>query len=205
MSIVVLSNVRISFPHLKEPHSSTQGGTPTYNAVFIVPPTHPGYADFMKQVGVIAQDKWKEKTADVMNIINADAKKRCYADGSTKVNQKTFKVYDGYEGNIVISANNKNAPQIFDEKGVKVDPNNSMAYRTEAGKIYGGCYVNAVVKPWVQANTHGVGIRCELVAVQFLADGESFGGDATPDVSGVFGATTAAGAAPAGLPPFMMT
>jgi hypothetical protein len=206
--VIVLSKVRIAFPHIKEPQTAKESGRIMYNAVFIVAPDDAGYTQFMQKVGEIALAKWKEKTPDVMNIINADATKRCYADGNTKINQTTFKVYDGYAGNVVISANNKNAPQLFDANGKQVDPNNTMTYKEEAGKIYGGCYVNAVLKPWIQQNVHGVGIRCDLVAIQFAADGESFGGSAEPDLSGMFGAVAvpaAPVAAPAGLPAFMMS
>jgi hypothetical protein len=57
-----------------------------------------------------------------------------------------------------------------------------------------------VIKPWPQANTKGIGIRCELVAIQFAKDGEAFGQGATADVSNMFGASVSA--APMGANPF---
>jgi hypothetical protein len=80
--------------------------------------------------------------------------------------------------------------------------------------MYGGCRVNAAVKPWLQDNKHGRAIRCDLVAVQFAGDDKPFGEGAV-DASNLFGAVAAApagmfgaAAAPAapamGLPPFMM-
>ena len=79
--------------------------------------------------------------------------------------------------------------------------------------MYGGCRVNAAVKPWLQDNKHGRGIRCDLIAVQFAADDTPFGEGAV-DASNLFGAVAGAPAAapgfapvaaPAamGLPPFM--
>jgi hypothetical protein len=71
--------------------------------------------------------------------------------------------------------------------------------------------VNVALKPWLQENKHGRGVRCDLVAVQFAGDDKAFGEGAV-DASGMFGAVAAApaapsffGAAPAGmpLPPFM--
>ena len=50
------------------------------------------------------------------------------------------------------------------------------------------------MKPWVQQNKHGNGIRCDLVALQFAKDGEAFG-EGAADASGMFGAV--AGSAPA--------
>jgi hypothetical protein len=73
-----------------------------------------------------------------------------------------------------------------------------MAYQQLARKMYGGCRVNAAVKPWLQENKHGRGIRCDLVAVQFAGDDTPFGEGAV-DASNLFGAV--AGAAPAGFAP----
>jgi len=94
-----------------------------------------------------------------------------------------------------------------------VDAGNTMAYQQLARKMYGGCRVNAAVKPWLQENKHGRGIRCDLIAVQFFADDTPFGEGAV-DASNLFGAvagapagmfgSTAAPAAAMGLPPFMM-
>lgn len=77
--------------------------------------------------------------------------------------------------------------------------------------------VNAAVKPWLQDNKHGRGIRCDLIAVQFAGDDTPFGAGET-DASALFGAVAAAPAgmfgttsntmlqtsAAMGLPPFMM-
>ena len=84
-----------------------------------------------------------------------------------------------------------------------------MAYQMLTRKMYGGCRVNAAVKPWIQDNKHGRGIRCDLIAVQFFKDDTPFG-EGSVDASGLFGAVAApnpAQAMPApggmGLPPFM--
>jgi len=114
--------------------------------------------------------------------------------------------------------------------GTPIDPTNTMAYQQLARKMYGGCRVNAAVKPWLQENKHGRGIRCDLIAVQFAGDDTPFGEGAV-DASNLFGAVAGASAAapgfapasvpgfaapaapmpaapfpgaPAGLPPFMM-
>jgi hypothetical protein len=79
-----------------------------------------------------------------------------------------------------------------------------MAYQQLTRKMYGGCRVNAAVKPWLQENTHGRGIRCDLIAVQFAGDDVAFG-EGNVDASGMFGAVAggaAPGFAPAGVPGF---
>jgi hypothetical protein len=87
---------------------------------------------------------------------------------------------------------------MVEANGKAVDAGNTMAYQALARKMYGGCYVNAAVKPWVQDNQYGRGVRCELVALQFSKDGTPFG-DGVPDASSLFGAVAAPAAAPAGI------
>jgi hypothetical protein len=68
--------------------------------------------------------------------------------------------------------------------------------------MYGGCRVNAAIKPWLQVNKHGNGIRCDLIALQFAGDDTAFGEGAV-DASNMFGAVmngAGFGAAPAAAP-----
>ena len=41
--------------------------------------------------------------------------------------------------------------------------------------VYGGCFVNVLIRPWKQDNKHGKKINANLRAVQFEKDGEAFG------------------------------
>jgi hypothetical protein len=217
--IIFLSNVRLSFPHLAEPQkqvNETSGQTRiSYNCEFIMPQDHPGFQQFMARYGALALDKWKEHAQPVMAMILQDRKTRCFGRGEEKVNRKTFQIYDGYAGNMFITAGRDSAPQMIQLDGTAIDPNNSMAYQTLARKMYGGCRVNAAVKPWPQDNKHGRGIRCDLIAVQFAADDTPFG-EGAADASNLFGAVQQAAvpgfaasaqpampAAPFGLPSFL--
>lgn len=198
--IIFLSNVRLSFPHLAEPQKQVNEQTGatriSYNAEFVMPQDHAGFTQFMQRYGAMAMEKWKEHAQTVMGMIQNDRKTRCYGVGTEKVNKKTFKPYDGYAdaGAVFITAGRDSAPQMIQADGSPVDPSNTMAYQQLARKMYGGCRVNAAVKPWLQDNKHGRGIRCDLIAVQFAADDVAFGEGAT-DASGLFGAV--AGGAPA--------
>ena len=217
--IIFLSNVRLSFPHLAEPQRQVNEQTGkeriSYNCEFIMPQDHQGFQQFMQRYGALALDKWKEHANQVMQMIQADRKLRCYGKGEEKVNKKTFQPYDGYAGHVFITAGRDQQPQMIQADGTPVDAGNTMAYQQLARKMYGGCRVNAAVKPWLQENKHGRGIRCDLIAVQFAADDTAFGEGAV-DASNLFGAVASApagmfGAAPQaapapamGLPPFMM-
>lgn len=199
--IIFLSNVRLSFPHLAEPQKQVNEQTGatriSYNAEFIMPQDHAGFAQFMARYGAMALEKWKEHAQTVMQMIQNDRKTRCYGLGTEKISKKTFKPYDGYgdAGAVFITAGRDSAPQMIQADGSPVDPANTMAYQQLARKMYGGCRVNAAVKPWVQDNKHGRGIRCDLIAVQFAADDTPFGEGAT-DASNLFGAVAGA---PAGF------
>jgi len=216
--VIFLSGVRLSFPHLAEPQRQINELTGkeriSYNCEFIMLQDHAGFGQFMAKYGAMSLEKWKEHANTVMQMIQGDRKTRCYGRGEEKVNKKTFQPYDGYAGNVFITAGRDSQPQVIQADGQAIDPTNSMAYQQLARKMYGGCRVNAAVKPWLQDNKHGRGIRCDLIAVQFAADDKPFGEGAV-DASNLFGAvagapagmfspTAAMPAAPfAGLPSFL--
>jgi hypothetical protein len=186
---IYLSDVVLSFPSIVEPRAPGENpnGIKKYSGDFIMLQTHPGFAEFWKRVNELALDKWKEHTAAVMQMIQNDRKARCYGAGQEKINKKTFLPYEGYVGNVFISANNEKMPQMIQSNGEPVDPLNTMACAALARKLYGGCKVNVAVKPWIQDNTHGRGIRCDLIAIQFAGDGTPFG-EAPADAAPLFGA-----------------
>jgi len=210
--IIYLSDVRLSFPHLAEPQRKVNEQTGkeriSYNCELIMPQAHQGFQQFMQRYAALAAEKWKEHAQSVMAMIQSDRKSRCFGLGEEKINKKTFKPYDGYAGNVYITAGSDRQPQMIQADGSAVDPLNTMAYQALARKMYGGCRVNAAVKIWMQENQHGRGVRCDLVAVQFFKDDEAFGEGGAPDVTNMFGAVTEAPAAPAapvmpGLPSFL--
>jgi hypothetical protein len=202
--VIYLSDVRLSFPNLAEPQKQRNEITGveriSYNCELIMPKEHAGFGQFMQTYARLMQDVFKEHANSVMQMVQADRKSRCFGAGEEKVNKKTFQPYDGYPGMVFITAGSKNPPQVIQGDGNPVDPTNTMAYQALARKLYGGCRVNAAVKPWVQRNTHGNGIRCDLIAIQFFKDDKPFGEGAV-DVTGMFGATQAAPAAQMPAPP----
>lgn len=219
--VIFLSNVRLSFPHLVEPQKQVNPETGkeriSYNGDFIMPADHLGYTQFMARYAALAGEKWKEHANTVMQMVHADRKSRCYGAGAERVNKKTFQPYDGYVGMMYITAGRDTPPQIIQADGSPIDPANTMAYQQLTRKMYGGCRVNVAVRPWLQDNKHGRGVRCDLIAVQFYQDDTPFG-EGNVDASGMFGAVQTGGsvlgfmaqpaAAPAPampLPPFMQS
>jgi hypothetical protein len=197
---ILFENVRISFPRIIQPevNKAFPNSPAKYSADFIMPPNHPKIAEFMQEVSRLAQEKWKTFANNVLQEITNSRKMRCYGPGEEVVNSTTFKMYDGYGGMFHISAgaDAEYPPQII--KGDTTVAHN-LEREVEARKLYGGCYVNVVLSPWLQDNAGGRAIRCQLVAVQFCRDGEAFG-EGTPDVTGMF--SQVAGSAPAPAAPF---
>ena len=208
--VILVSNVRLSFPHLVEPQRQVIDGKEriSYNCELLMPQDHPAFAKFMQVYGAMALEKWKEHAQASMQMIQNERKLRCFGRGEEKVNKKTFQPYDGYAGNVYITVGRDTPPQIIDADGKPIDPNNTMAYQQLTRRMYGGCRVNAAIKPWLQENKYGRGVRCDLVAIQFANDDKAFG-EAATDASGLFGAVGGnAPAAPAfaampGLPSFL--
>lgn len=208
-NVIFLSDVRLSFPHIAEPQKQRNDVTGkeriSHNAEFILPATHPGWQKTMQVYGQMMVATFAEHANTVMQMIQNDRKLRGFGVGTEKINKKTFKPYDGYEGQMFITAGSERQPQIIQADGSPVDPMNTMAVQQLARKLYGGCRVNAAVKPWVQKNQHGNGFRFDLVAVQFFKDDAPFG-EGVVDASGLFGAVQqAAGpsASGAAMPGFM--
>ena len=200
--VIMLSKVRCSFPHLVEPHSASSApdAKKAFQCDLILAPDHKGWKEIMERVAELAKDTWAEHGSQILNMINNDRRLRFYGQGAERIRKDTMTPYEGYEGNYFISAKRDTRPQMIKANGQAADPENTMECTALARAIYGGCYVNAAIRPWPQDNKHGRGMRCELVAIQFAADGEPFGAGVT-DASSMFGAVAqVSGPSNAGAP-----
>ncbi len=153
-AIVKLENVRLSFPHLFQPHAMEADQEKKYMATFIL--DNDKHGKLLDQIEALierlALDHFKKKVHF----------KGCLRDGNEKPGM------DGYgDGVMFISASRKTRPAVVDRQ---VNP-----LTEEDGIIYAGCYVNATIRFWVQDNKFGKRVNAELRAVQFVKDGESFG------------------------------
>jgi hypothetical protein len=102
------------------------------------------------------------KAAGILKQIRNNPNKFSFQDGDTKS-------YDGYEGMMALSAKSGVRPLVIDR---------DRSPLTEAdGKPYAGCYVNASVEFFCY-DSSGVGVSASLAGVQFVRDGDAFGGGA---------------------------
>lgn len=160
-----LANVRMSFPNLFEAKAPPQpGGKAKFSAAFLFPRTHAQIADLQKVIVDVATAKWGAKTDEVLKALKA-ADKLCVHDGDAKADT------DGYAGNLFINASNDIRPLTLGG-----GPDGRAPVAASDGKLYAGCFVNAIVQIWAQDNQFGKRVNASLLGVQFLRDGERLAG-----------------------------
>ena len=168
---LVLKNVRLSFPHLYVPTKSTEDGALKYRAAFLIDPeTAQGKANIKlidAEIARVKTDKWKDKA----DKIKLKEDRMAYVNGDDCVGADSGEVYIGYEGMKVLKTANSKRPQVVDGSRQAITEEESE------GKIYAGCYVNAVVSLYAinDVAKGGNGIFATVEAVQFSKHGEAFG------------------------------
>lgn len=161
---VTLQNVRLSFPHLFEPAQVQGQGDAKFSASFIIAKDHPALAELSKAIVAAATEKWGAKANEMLTQLKA-AGKLPVRDGDGKAS------YAGYGGNLYLNASSKTRPLVI---------NGDKSPLTAAdGKMYSGCYVNAIVQMWAMDNQYGKRINASLMGVQFVKDGERLAGGET--------------------------
>lgn len=160
---VVLKRARIAFAKIWEPEQFGGQGEPACSASFIFDPKAQK-AEVDKVIATItevAKEKWKDKAADMLKTLKAKGD-ICLHDGATKSE------YDGFAGNVFVSARNKARPTVVDKDKTPL---------TQAdGKPYSGCFVDVSLDIWAQENKYGKRINAKLLAVRFVDDGPAFSG-----------------------------
>jgi len=160
-----LERVRASYPHTGTPYEGeNDAGTKTssYGCVGLMPKaTHREPKDLCKAaIDALLLEHRIDKIADDRKFIK---------DGDRMAKPEC-------EGMWVVSARESKRPAL---RGPKNDPATGKPQRLtpeEADKMfYGGCYVTMLIRPWWQNNKYGKRINANLVAIQFIEDGEAFG------------------------------
>lgn len=166
--LVRLDDVRIAFPALFVAEQVGNKGKPAFSASFLMTPEHPAIVAIKEGIKKAAVQKWGDEAAEVLQQLVA-GDRVCLRNGNAKAN------YDGFAGNMYVSARGYTRPLVIAQ--------DKSALVEQDGKPYSGCYVNAQISIWAQANQYGKRINAQLGGVQFLRDGESFGGGHVSDVS----------------------
>jgi len=99
--------------------------------------------------------------------VKVPSDKRCLKDGDD-LDQ------DGYEGCMYISASNGKRPDTCKWDGGNVSVTEEDAEAEDI--LYSGCYVDGVIRLWVQNNKWGKRVNASLETVRHRKKGERFGG-----------------------------
>lgn len=168
MGQVVLNNVRLSFPDLFKVGTPPAGSTsePKFGGQFIFDKDSEAFKRAQAEVLKVATEKFGKNAVAIIAELPKD--KICLRKGDSNLD-KSGEVRNGYAGKSYLTARNKVRPIVVDrDKTPLVEAD---------GKPYGGCYVNVSVDIYAH-DKPGLGKRVDatLLAVQFVGDGESFGG-----------------------------
>ena len=162
----LLPNVRLAFPAVFTPQTVMGEGDPSYSAVMIIDPK--GQAKVIEELQAVmktvAKEKWGAKADATLKAITSKGN-LCLRDGADKPD------YDGFEGMMYMSARSKQRPLVLDT--------DKTPLTEEDGKPYAGCYANVSVDIWAMDNQYGKRICAQLRGLQFVKDGEAFGGGGT--------------------------
>ena len=162
---ILIKNARLAFPNLFQPRAGQDGGEAKFGASLILAPDNPAIKELNAAFIKIAKEKWADKGETILKGLRAQDR-LCLHDGATKSQ------YQGFEGNMYVSASSKLRPSVFDRNRTPLAP--------EDGKPYSGCYVNASIELWAQdSSSYGKRINAQLRGVQFVADGDAFAAGAS--------------------------
>lgn len=154
---ILVSNVRASYPHLDKPYKKDgDKGTAKYGVVGLLGKT--SHKAAKKLIDARIDELLKE------NKVRALASdKKFLRDGDEAGKEEN-------EGCWTISAREDRRPAVRDEDGEKIEEPEEIRE-----KIYGGCYISMLIRPWYQNNDFGKRANAGLTAVKFKKDGEPFG------------------------------
>lgn len=181
MPQIQLKRVRLSFPDLWKPGKPMQeGDTPKYGGQFIIEPGSENEKIAKAALTAAATETFGANWANIVKSM--EKSKKCLRIGNDNLD-KDGNIREGYADQLYIVARNKAKPAIVAAKAKNDD--GSWNYLTEAdGKPYGGCFVNVKINVKAMKAKEKIPnqIYATLEAVQFVADGPSFGaGPGNPD------------------------
>lgn len=162
---IMIQNVRCSFPHLDEPYAGKKDdgseGKPAFGIV--------GMLDKKTHVAV------KDLIIEANNALLAANQNATVAKDKRFIRNGDDQDREEYVGHWTVSARETKRPSVRNQRGELILEKDKIA-----DMIYGGCYVNILIRPWYQdgqkvGKGFGKRINAGLIGVQFVRDGESFG------------------------------
>lgn len=171
MATTKLQKVRLAFPVLWTPSNVNGEGPLKFSANLIIEPGSPAAKVAQAGVDAAATAKWGIKGPGIAKMLGKD--KKSLRNGNEHLD-KSGDVRNGFEDMLYVVAKSKVRPTVIDQ--------NRTPLSEESGKPYAGCYVNAHVEFYAMDKPgQGKGLFCTLTGIQFLEDGDAFGGGKAAD------------------------
>lgn len=172
----MLKNVRLAFgDSLFEAKPFQPGNPPRHSCSFLLDPSNPQHAAQIAEIKAIIDKEFEAKCGP-----NPEKKRAAldWDDVPLRDGNKKSE-YDGFEDMMFLSAAatppKQAAPLVMDRRATRLKAG-------DEGAPYSGCYVNAQVEIWGQYGTYKR-VNATLLAVQFVRDGDAFGGGRPADTS----------------------
>lgn len=173
---------RLAFPVLFEPEQFQGTGDYSYSCALLVGESpsvkvlqgveaENGKLIYSKKIALddaveqVGKEKWGAKWPAVKKTMEKKDLS-CLHDGDLK------EKFAGFAGQWYLSCRSSEGarPKVVDQRG------NPVTQRD--GVVYAGCYVIALVEIWAQDNGYGQRVNAQIRGVQFLRNGDAFGGGA---------------------------
>lgn len=171
--IVLLENVRLSYAYLFSPYEN-EDGSKSYCAHGIFAKSTPNYAKMIDALKRAATAGWPEVPPEQKIKELVGKNKICLYNGDTMKPG-----VDGYAGVYYVSANAARRPRIV----ATINGVNEDIPVDHPKAPYSGCYANLIIGVWPQKNRWGQRINAQLQGVQFVNDGDRFGGGRVADLN----------------------
>lgn len=164
---VKLQNVRLAFASIFAPKTvGGADGEARFSAAFPIEPGSKNAKALSDAIQSVASEKWGKKYEAVLAELEKKGRV-CYREEPLS---KDGEIYDGFEDMYSLNASNKARPTVVDRDRTPLTEKD--------GRPYSGCYVTAIVDVWAQDNSYGKRVNATLSGLQFVRDGEAFGGSA---------------------------
>lgn len=169
----LVRDVRCSYPHIDAPWQNKPTDTPKHSIVGLLNKVK--HKQAKRAIDELIAEKLKELKLKAMA-----EKDKCLRDGDASAKDENVGCWT------LNASSPADRPPSVRGKDVRPIPQNKIK-----STILPGYQVDLLVKLWCQNNEHGKKINCDLIAVQFKREDETFGQDriGEDDIDDTFEAT----------------
>lgn len=161
---IFLEGVRCSYPHVLTKYKGEDDDGKGKHSIVLLLPKKKAYRAAREMIAERIAELMKENRVKNMKEDNKFLRD---GDASGKEENEGHWTVNASESKKVIVRDNKRDPSTGKPRVLKLGEDDD--------RIYGGCFVNTLIRPWFMNNKFGKKVNAGLVAVQFAKDGEPFG------------------------------